>query len=269
MTGLLRGLIAILMSLIAGTADACEIPLQGQAAQGGLVIGRVAAGTPVSVNGAPVRVSPDGLFLVGFGRDAPGSATVVAGGMRCVLAVEDRNYKITRIEGLPRRKVTPRAEDLKRIKADNAAIGRVRRLDTAATDFAAGFAWPLKGRVSGVFGSQRVLNGNPRRPHNGVDIAAPTGTPIRAPAPGTVALVHPDMFFSGKTVMLDHGHGLSSVYIHMSAITVKAGQRVRAGDVIGKIGMTGRATGPHLHWGISLFRTHLDPALIAGPMNNN
>ena len=259
---------AVLVGLIIhAPALACPIPLNGETVQGGLLIGRVQAGLAVSVAGKPVRVSPDGLFLVGFGRDAAGPVTVTAGGHSCSLTLKKQAYKITRINGLPNRKVSPRkAEDLKRILADNAAIGGVRRLDTPGTDFADGFRWPLKGRLSGVFGSQRILNGVSRRPHNGVDIAAPPGTPIQAPAPGRVALVHQDMFFSGKTVMLDHGHGLSSVYIHMSAITVETGQRVAAGDVIGRVGMTGRTTGPHLHWGMSLFGTHLDPLVIAGPM---
>lgn len=251
-------------------AFACPAALNGEAVQGGLLIGRVEPGTPVHVAGKPVRVSPDGLFLVGFGRDAAGPVSLKAGTGTCSLRVAKRTYRTTRINGLPSRKVTPgKPEDLKRIREDNAAIDRVRRLDTAATDFAAGFRWPLKGRLSGVFGSRRVLNGKPRRPHNGVDVAAPAGTPIRAPAPGRVALAHPGMFLSGKTVMLDHGHGLSSVYIHMSAITVQVGQRVEAGETIGRVGMTGRATGPHLHWGVSLFGTHLDPAVIAGPMPGN
>jgi murein DD-endopeptidase MepM/ murein hydrolase activator NlpD len=120
--------------------------------------------------------------------------------------------------------------------------------------------------VSGIYGSQRILNGKPRRPHNGVDVVAPRGTPVVACADGVVALVNPGMFFTGKTVMIDHGHGLTSVYVHMDDIRVRAGDRVRKGARIGSIGMTGRATGPHLHWGVSLFNTHLDPALLAGPM---
>lgn len=267
-------MLAAALAIQAGAALACDIPLQGQAVQGGMVVGRAPVGATVLVEGEAVRVAPDGLFIAGFGRDAPPTANIIvtppAGQVvDCTLAVDKRAYKITRIDGLPDRKVTPKAEDLKRIRADNAAIAKVRARDTAATDFAGGFGWPLKGRISGVYGSQRVLNGQPRRPHNGVDIAAPEGTPIRAPAPGTVALVHPDMFFSGQTVMIDHGHGLTSVYIHMSAITVRHGQRVAAGDVIGKVGMTGRATGPHLHWGLTLFKTYLDPALIAGAMPKN
>ncbi|MBT6094683.1 MAG: M23 family metallopeptidase [Rhodospirillaceae bacterium] len=257
--------------MMAAPALACTLTLDGPAKQGGLLIGTAPVGSKVTVDGRAVRVAPDGRFLVGFGRDAAAKTKVVAETpagltLECPISVAGRDYQVQRIDGLPKRKVTPKAVDVARIKADNAAIGKVRRLDTQATDFAAGFIWPLKGRISGIFGSQRILNGKPRSPHNGVDIAAPTGTIIRAPAPGVVALVHPDMFYTGKSVMLDHGHGLSTVYVHMSVISVKAGQRVAKGDAIGKVGMTGRATGPHLHWGVSLFRTHLDPALLAGKM---
>src|SRR5262249_30427140 len=128
------------------------------------------------------------------------------------------------------------------------------------------FAWPVTGIISSVFGSQRVLNGQPRAWHNGVDIAAPAGTRIRAPADGVVRLVHPDMYFTGITLMIDHGYGLSTVYAHMSRADVKPGQAVKKDDPIGLVGQTGRATGPHLHWGMSLFTTHVDPSLIVPPM---
>ena len=267
-TTLWAGVIAFGM---AGEVFACAAVFQGQAVQGGLIVGRTTPGARVEIAERSVRVSPDGLFLAGFGRDAPTtlvlSITEKGKPVRpCEIAVKARTYKVTRIDGLAKSKVTPRKPaHLKRIRADNAAIGKVRGLETAHTDFAGGFIWPLKGRLSGVYGSQRILNGKPRRPHNGVDIAAPKGSPIRATGPGIIALVHEDMFLSGKTVMIDHGHGLSSVYIHMSAITVRQGQKVAQGDQIGRVGMTGRTTGPHLHWGMSLFKTALDPALLAGP----
>lgn len=267
-TAALLGLAIVAM---ARPAEACQLELKGPARQGGLLVGTVTPGSRVSVEGKAVRVSPDGHFLVGFGRDAAARARVVAKTpdgktLACPLSVARRHYQVQRIDGLPGRKVTPRPEDLRRIKADNRAIGSVRRLDTPSIDFLEDFAWPLKGRISGIYGSQRILNGKPRSPHNGVDIAAPKGTPVLAPAPGTVVLVHPDMFYTGKSVMLDHGHGLTSIYVHMSEITVKQGERVRRGREIGKVGMSGRATGPHLHWGVSLFATHLDPALLAGKM---
>lgn len=268
---MIRFAAALAIFLMAPRVMACQLSLDGPAKQGGLLIGTVTPGASVQVDGQAVRVSPDGRFLVGFGRDAKSKAkveAVMADGRRlgCPVSVARRSYQIQRIDGLPKRQVTPDPKALARIRADNAAIRAVRKLDTASTDFLAGFDWPLKGRISGIFGSQRVLNGQPRSPHNGVDIAAPTGTPIHAPAPGVVRLVHPDMFYTGKSIMLDHGHGLTSVYVHMSAISVKEGQRVAKGDVIGKVGKTGRATGPHLHWGVSLFATHLDPMLLVGAM---
>ncbi len=264
----LAPLFLLVLCLIAGpsTADA-PVTLEGTLMPGGLVTGKAAPGSKITLDGAPVRVGPDGTFLLGFGRDAKLNQKLDISAPDGFTYTEDlklakRDYKITRIDGLPGRKVTPRPEDTKRIQADNAGIGRVRKLDSDTQGFLTGFQWPTTGRISGVFGSQRVLNGKPRSPHNGVDIAAPEGAPVLATAAGTVALVHQDMFYSGKTVMIDHGHGLSSVYIHMSQIAVKEGQHVEKGEQIGAVGMTGRATGPHLHWGISLFRTHLDPMLI-------
>jgi murein DD-endopeptidase MepM/ murein hydrolase activator NlpD len=128
------------------------------------------------------------------------------------------------------------------------------------------FIWPVTGRISGVYGSQRILNGKPKRPHYGVDIAAPTGTPVKAPADGVVSLVHNDMFYSGGTLIVDHGHGLSTTYMHLHKILVKKGQRVKQGDVIAQVGATGRVTGPHLHWGMNWFDTRLDPSLLVPPM---
>jgi murein DD-endopeptidase MepM/ murein hydrolase activator NlpD len=261
-------IIALLMFAISNaTFGADRISLQGALMPGGLVTGKAAPGSKVSHQGKFVRTSPDGVFVLGFGRDAHQDQTITILDINGFtysqdIKLKDRNYKVTRIDGLPKRKVTPRPKDIKRIKIENAGIAKVRQLDTKEQNFLAGFQWPTLGRISGVFGSQRILNGKPRSPHNGIDIAAPKGTPVLATAAGTVALVHQDMFYSGKTVMIDHGHGLSSVYIHMRTITVTKGQNVNKSDKIGTVGMTGRATGPHLHWGISLFGTHLDPMLI-------
>lgn len=244
-----------------------SLELDGNLTQGGLLMGRADPGTRVALDGRAVRVSNDGLFVAGFGRSANSQAmlsvTYPDGTTETrTLTVAARKWKIQRIDGLPKRKVTPEKRDLDRIRREGALIAGVRKLDTNATLFKSGFLQPLEGRISGVFGSQRILNGKPRRPHNGLDIAAPKGTPVKAAADGRVALVHQDMFFTGKTVMLDHGHGLSSVYIHMDSILVAEGQTVIKGTPIGTVGMTGRATGPHLHWGVSWFGTHLDPALL-------
>ena len=260
--------------LSAPGAIAGTLTLDGNMTQGGLVIGKAEAGARVTIDGTAIRVSEAGAFLIGFGRDAKpvvrlrvdhpdGTRTVKA------LNVAPRTYQVQRIDGLPSRQGTPtKPEDLKRIREDNARIAAVRKLDSGRSDFASGFQWPATGPISGVFGSRRILNGKPRNPHNGIDIAAPRGSTVTAAADGMVVLVHPDMFFTGKTVMIDHGHGLSSVYVHMDEILVSQGQRVTKGTPIGIVGKTGRTTGPHLHWGVSLFKTHLDPALLAGRMKN-
>ncbi|MEQ8228101.1 MAG: M23 family metallopeptidase [Rhodospirillales bacterium] len=257
--------------IVAAATPARALDLTGTFTQGGLITGKVTPGTKLTLDGAPVALAPDGRFIIGFGRDA-GAKSVLriappAGKPQVhEISVKPRTYKVQRIDGLPDRKVTPRApEDLARIKSDIRQIAAVRGRTTLETFFDRGFVWPVEGPISGVFGSQRILNGKPRRPHNGVDIAAPTGTPVKAMGDGVVALVHQDMFFTGKTVMIDHGLGLSSVYIHMNAITVRDGDFVTKGAQIGTVGQTGRATGPHLHWGVSWFKTHLDPALLVDP----
>jgi murein DD-endopeptidase MepM/ murein hydrolase activator NlpD len=155
---------------------------------------------------------------------------------------------------------------LARIHRESASIKEARAKDDARTDFLKGFIWPAKGRITGVYGSQRILNGEPRRPHYGLDIAAPVGTLVVAPASGIVTLTTPNMFYSGGTLILDHGHGLSSTFIHLHRILVKEGQYVRQGDVIAEIGATGRVTGAHLDWRINLFKRRLDPQLILKAM---
>ena len=252
-------------------AVAGDLTLDGAMTQGGLVIGRTAPGTTVAVDGRSVRVSPEGLFLLGFGRDAAKRASVRLTGpdggvVVRTIDVAARKYDVQRIDGLPPKQVTPDAETLARIERERALVKEVRAEESDHTGFASGFAWPVIGPISGVYGSQRILNGEPRAPHFGVDIAAPPGTPVVVCADGTVALVHEDMFLSGKTVLIDHGHGLTSTYIHMSQILAREGDRVKKGDAIGRVGGTGRAMGPHLHWGLNLFATPLDPALLVGPM---
>jgi murein DD-endopeptidase MepM/ murein hydrolase activator NlpD len=250
-----------------------DVPLQlsGAAIEGGLVIGKTSPGAVVTLSGKAVEVAPDGHFLLGFGRDSAGAETltVSVGNDRVTrsIEVEDRTFKIERIDGLPDRKVSPMdPKDLARIKIEKAAMDEAKTLREARLGFLSGFRWPATGRISGVYGSQRVLNGKPRRPHFGTDVAAPVGTPIGAMAAGRVVFVHPGMFFNGKTVLIDHGLGLQSVYIHMSDARVKAGDWVEPGDIIGAIGKTGRATGPHLHFGLTLNGLPLDPELMLGKM---
>ena len=269
-------IIAVLASWPPGFAPAqaaeAGLRLEGRSTQGGLLRVRVAPGTTITLDGAPVRVSEDGWFLVGFGRDAPPEAVLTAAfpdgrRERRALRVEPREYRIQRIDGLPPGKVTPRSEeDLARIRAEVEMVKKARLVDDPRTDFLGGFRWPVKGRITGVYGSQRILNGQPRRPHYGIDVAAPTGTKVLAPAAGTITLTHPDMFFSGGTLILDHGHGLSSAFLHLSRILVEVGERVAQGQPIAEVGSTGRSTGPHLDWRMNLFGRRIDPMLLAGPM---
>lgn len=245
--------------------------LEGSFVQGGLVVGHVPPGSAVSVDGQPVRVAASGVFLTGFNRDAPERSELQVdypdgGQERRVLTIERREYPIQRIDGLPPKQVTPSRKDLERIRREVAMVREARERDDPRTDFLTGFIWPLKGRISGVYGSQRVLNGQPRRPHYGVDIAAPQGTLARAPADAIVTLACPDMYFSGGTLILDHGHGLSSSFLHLSRILVKEGQRVHQGEIVAEVGATGRVTGAHLDWRMNLFEKRLDPSLLAGPM---
>jgi len=267
-----RGLLLCALLAALPCAARAEIPLSlsGQAAEGGLMLGKTAPGAHVTLDGAAVRVSAAGDFLLGFGRDAAGAKRleVALGGERTAreIVVADRTFKIERINGLPGKKVTPDPKSLQRIAAEKAEINKARERSEAGTFYLSGFRWPATGRISGVYGSQRVLNGKPRRPHYGTDIAAPTGTRVGAVAAGRVAFVHPGMFFNGKTVLIDHGLGLRSVYIHLSQTSVKAGDTVTAGQDIGAIGATGRATGPHLHFGLTLDAIPIDPELVLGDM---
>lgn len=252
-------------------APAPALELSGDFVQGGTVVGRTDPAARIFFNGTPLRVSPDGLFVIGFGRDAlptglleqrSGSGDV----LHKPLVVRERAYQIERIDGLPPRKVEPPASDLARIRKEAALVKQARSWDAPRTDFAQQFIWPATGRISGVYGSQRILNGKPKRPHYGVDIAAPTGTPVRAPADGVASLVHPGMFYSGGTLILDHGHGISSSFLHLHKILVKEGQFVKQGEVIAQVGATGRVTGPHLDWRMNWFGERIDPTLRVPPM---
>ncbi len=248
-----------------------ELRLEGPLIQGGLVIGATEPDAEVRIDGRRVRVSAEGLFLIGFGRDEKGPVVQelrhADGGVTTRrLVIGPREYRLQRIDGLPAKMVTPDAESLARIQREGALIAAVRAKDNPEPLFAGGFVWPARGPISGVYGSQRILNGEPRRPHFGVDVAAPEGAPVTAPADGIVALAEGDLYYTGGTVMLDHGHGLTSVYSHMSAVAVTLGQRVAQGDIIGRVGATGRVTGAHLDWRVNLFKTRLDPALLVGPM---
>ena len=243
------------------------LELDGEPVQGGLLFGAAEPGSRVFLDDTEVMVSADGRFVIGFDRDDTGQRrlrVVAPGGAEQSQALEiaAREYDIERVDGLPPQTVTPDPEALERIRQEAALVASARARRDPRTDYAAGFAWPAAGRISGVYGSQRILNGEPRRPHYGLDIAAPTGSPVYAPADGVVTLVHPDMYFSGGTIVLDHGHGLSSSFLHLSRTLVEAGDVVRQGDLIAEIGATGRASGPHLDWRMNWLDRRVDPQLL-------
>ena len=252
-----------------GTVLAQAPFLSGDFIQGGLVLGTTTPGTKIEFQGRAVRVGKDGRFIFGFGRDFPKTAPLTWTGRDGVkhsqiLNIKARTYNEEKVVGLPPKKVTPPKAVLNRIRRENKLISAVRRRDSATSWFDSGFAWPALGRISGVYGSRRILNGKPKRPHYGLDIAAKTGSPVHTSTDGMVALAEKDLFYTGGTVMLDHGHGLTSVYMHMNSIAVKVGQFVRKGRQIGTVGRTGRASGPHLDWRLNWFNQRLDPGLLLG-----
>jgi len=264
-------LVLLLIGLAAAPCPAETVRLKGPMSQGGLVVGETAPGNQVLFDGAPIRVSPEGLFLLGFSRDAKTehSLEIRQRGEtleKRTLVIDKREYDIQRIDGLPPSKVSPPKEVWERIKKETAMVKQARRLDDPRSDFAKGFVWPAQGVISGVYGSQRILNGKPKQPHYGVDIAAPTGTPVYAPADGVVTLAYPDMYYSGGTLILDHGYQLSSSFLHLSRLLVKEGDRVKQGDKIAEIGATGRVTGAHLDWRMNLRDLRIDPQLLVPPM---
>ena len=247
------------------------LELKGPLIQGGLIMGITKPGSIVKVDGRKLNTLPNGSFVFGVSHDA---ASIIRLEVRQkngrvekrFLKIKKRFYRVQSITGLPKRKVTPEKRDFNRIKQERDLLINARRLITLADDFREGFIWPVHGRISGVYGSQRILNGKRRAPHLGIDIAAPLGTQVSAAASGTVTLVHQGMFFAGKTIFIDHGLGVGTIYIHLDKIVVDEGQKVRKGQIIGQVGRTGRATGPHLHWGLNWKAIRLDPSLLVGPM---
>ena len=265
----MRLTVFIIMVALAVSASALE--LKGTLQQGAMVIGKVAPDAKVIFDGVPVKVSEDGVFVLGFGRDAALHSTLVveaADGSRqqTTLTIAKREYAIQRIEGIAKTIMSPNQANIDRSREEAAQVRRARARVSDRMDFAGEFQWPLIGPITGVYGSQRIYNGVPKRPHFGVDMAAPTGTPITTPAPGTVTLAHPDMFFSGGTLIIDHGHGVSSTLIHLSKVLVKEGDEVVPGDIVAEVGAGGRATGPHLDWRMNWFKARIDPQLLVPPM---
>lgn len=249
-----------------------DFAFQGTISQGGLLLGTAPPGTVgLSLDGAPVRLGANGRFLIGFDRDHGPRAVVEArlgdgGIVRQQLAVAPRSWDIQSLPTLPRG-TTPTPEFVRRRAAEQAMIAAARKIDPQTDGWQQRFVWPVSGRISGRFGSQRIYAGQPGAYHSGTDIARPSGTPVASPADGVVILASPPIFsIEGNLLLIDHGMGLSSAMLHLSRIDVKVGDRVVRGQTVGAIGMTGRATGPHLHWGLKWNDARIDPMLLTGPM---
>lgn len=260
------------MLLMGLSSASFALSFDGDFVQGGMVVVQDADVIAAWQDDESVRVSESGRFLLGFGRDHEKPVAIKVkyrDGREEVISkpIAPREFNIQRLTIKNKQQVNPtKPEILARIKRDNAGVKKARELNDAREDFAQGFIWPAIGPISGVYGSQRILNGTPKWPHYGVDIALPTGTPVVAPADAIVTFADDDLFYSGGTLIMDHGHKLSSSFLHLSKITVKPGQRVKQGQVVGKIGATGRVTGAHLDWRMNLRGHRIDPQLLVEPM---
>ncbi|MGI9437870.1 MAG: M23 family metallopeptidase [Geminicoccaceae bacterium] len=261
----------VLTITFGGNALADQVSLEDSLLPGGMLIGRAPAGSVIHVDGRVVRQSGDGRFVFGVGRDAEGVVHVVVDcpdgqTVERQVIIGARDYQVQRIDGLPPRKVEPNKDDQARIESDWLLLNDAKATDSQERGFVQSPSWPVTGPISGVFGSQRILNGKPKSPHRGVDVAAAAGKPVSAMLEGVVTVAAADLYYTGGTVMVDHGHGIQSLYAHLSEVSVEAGQRLRQGEMLGRIGATGRVTGPHLHLSLYWFETALDPALVLGPM---
>lgn len=273
-----RVLIPVLLLLLAmlGAGAAAQankaqeqtpVEVKGDFIQGGIIFGRAQSDEQVWVGEKRLRLTDEGDFVFGLDRDqaSPVTITIVdAQGRSTPLQfdVVQREYNVQKIEGVAQKHVSPPPQVLKRIADEAAKVRQARSLDDDRRDFLRSFIWPLEGPITGVYGSQRVYNGTPKSPHYGIDIAGPVGAAVKAPAPGLITLAEPDLYFSGGTLIVDHGHGLSSTFIHLSKLLVQVGQVVEQGQVIAEVGATGRVTGPHLDWRMNWFDVRVDPQLL-------
>ncbi|WP_133407308.1 M23 family metallopeptidase [Parashewanella tropica] len=253
------------------TFAADNIKLFGKFEQGTLLKGQAPVGAQLFLNGKSVRATDSGKFVVGFGREAELTnnlkAILVDGTeINREVVLTKKKYRIQRVNGIAKKIMKPEPKAVARSKKDSQQVRAARNTDSDLDGIFTRFIWPAKGPISGVYGSQRVYNGVPSRPHYGVDVAKPTGTPVVAPANGIITLAVPDMFYSGGTIIIDHGYGVSSSMLHLSKLDVVKGQSVKQGQKIGEIGSTGRSTGPHLDWRINWYQMRLDPTTIVPPM---
>lgn len=252
--------------VLADSAD-MRVVFPARAAQGAMVIGKVPAGSGVRYAGRDLRVTPYGTVVFGIGRDETGPLEVEVkrpdgSTIAARIDVESHDWPVERVNGVPPKTVDPPPEIAARIEREQAMVAQARERDDERTDFTESFLRPVDGRISGRFGNQRIYNGSPGSAHSGMDIAAAKGTPVKAPAGGIVSFANEDLYLTGGTLVIDHGHGISSNFLHLSRIDVAVGDRVEKGQVIAAVGATGRATGPHLHWGMSWFTVRIDPQQV-------
>ena len=245
------------------TTTSFATTFKGKFIQGSFILGKTESGSEVFIDKKKVKVTSDGYFAFGLARDRKNDVVITINEKKIVKKVFKRKYKIQRIDGLEEKKVTPPEEFYERIKRENKWIGEARAINSDLTFFKNKFSIPVENAIiTGVYGSQRILNGKPKWPHYGLDFAADKGTKIKAMLDGIVTLVEPDLFYTGGTLIFDHGHGISTLYMHMHKILVKKDQRVKQGDIIGTVGSTGRATGAHLDVRLNWFQIRLDPATV-------
>ena len=239
------------------------IEFKGKFVQGHYIIGLTDPLAKIIIDKKEVRVSKDGYFVFGLDRDRKFDVTITkyinGKKEKIIKKVIKRKYNIQRIDGLEESKVTPPESVYKRIKEENNKIGKARAINSNLPFFKNQFIMPVKGIISGVYGSQRILNGKPKWPHYGIDIAAKKGTKIKSSATGVVTMAEADLYYTGGTIIMDHGHGISTIYSHLETINVKVGDEILQGDIIGTVGSTGRSTGPHLDFRVNWFQTRLDP----------
>jgi len=264
-------LIALLFFSFSGLTEGYFLNLKGKPTQGGLIIAQTNPSATVKVNGMLTETTGEGYFMFGFGRfeEKPVklSITFENKSYHASIPVTQRDFPTEVIDGLPPSKVNPQPEVYAQIKSDNIKVAKARSFYDKREDFLEKFIWPSDGRISGVYGSRRILNGEPKRPHYGMDIANKTGTKVISPASGIVRMAETGMYYTGGTIIIDHGYGLTTTFMHLSQVDVEAGARIEQGEKIGEIGMTGRATGPHLDWRLNLGKTRLDPQLIISEKN--
>ena len=238
--------------------------IKGCLCEGGLIYGEAKKKDKIVIDDNIIKVSKDGFFIFAFGRNFNKDLSVSINGEKKIYKIKKKKYKIEVINNLASNKVEPNQKEIQKILQDKKKIESAKKKSEDKKLFKEGFILPANGRISGVFGSQRILNKKPRRPHYGIDIAAPKGTPISSPANGIVTLVEKGMFFTGNTVIIDHGLGLISIFAHLHEINLLEGEYVNRGALVGSIGQTGRATGPHLHWGVYLGKKPVDPNSLIG-----